>query len=79
MTNLYLPQDYRDLLMVSAGDLRDINGMILINQASANWLGGNLDTGTYFDTLDHFGIDPYGFVRPVEELAQGIITEELWL
>ncbi|MBD2204938.1 hypothetical protein H6G33_04235 [Calothrix sp. FACHB-1219] len=79
MTNLYLPQDYRDLLMVSAGDLRDIKGMILINQASANWLAGKLDTGTYFDTLDHFGIDPYGFVRPVEQLAQGIITEELWL
>jgi hypothetical protein len=80
MSILYLPDDKRDLLMVSAEDLRDINGMITINQASANWLMGKLDTGTYFDTLDHFGIDPFAFVRPVEELAfGGIITEELWL
>ncbi|MBC1236769.1 hypothetical protein [Nostoc sp. 2RC] len=81
MTNVIsLPEDYRDLLMVSAGDSRGFNGMITINQASANWLAGKLDTGTYFDTLDHFGIDPLGFIRPVEELAfGGIITEELWL
>lgn len=79
MNNLYLPDDYRDLLMVSVGDTRDINSMIVINQASTDWLAGRLDTGTYFDTLDHFGIDPFGFVKPVEELAGGIITEELWL
>jgi hypothetical protein len=77
---ILLPEDFRDLLMVSAGDLRDFNGMITINQASASWLTGNLDTGTYFDTLDHFGVDPLSFVRPVEELAFGrTITEELWL
>jgi hypothetical protein len=77
---LYLPEDYRDLLMVSAQDLRNFDGMMTINQASANWLSGKLDTGTYFDTLDHFGLDPISFVRPVEELAfGGIITEELWL
>ncbi|MDZ8240151.1 MAG: hypothetical protein RMZ69_23880 [Nostoc sp. ChiQUE01a] len=77
---LLLPNDRRELLMVSAQDLRDFDGMIVINQASANWLTGKLDTGTYFDTLDHFGIDPFGFVHPVEELAfGGTITEELWL
>jgi hypothetical protein len=66
---ILLPEDFRDLLMVSAGDLRDFNGMITINQASANWLIGKLDTGTYFDTLDHFGINPFKFVNPVEELV----------
>jgi hypothetical protein len=77
---LYLPEDFRDLLMVSAGDLRDVSGMTSINQSSTDWLSGKLDTGTYFDTLDHFGLDPISFVRPVEELAfGGIITEELWL
>ncbi len=75
-----LPEDLRDLLMVSAGDLRNFNGMITINQGSADWLTGKLDTGTYFDILDHFGIDPFTFVYPVAELAfNGTITEELWL
>ncbi|BAY22372.1 hypothetical protein NIES2100_21350 [Calothrix sp. NIES-2100] len=76
---LCLPEDYRDLLMVSVGDLRDFHGMIAINQASTDWLSGSLDTGTYFDTLDHFGLDPFAFVHPVEQLAQGFITERLWL
>ena len=77
---LVLPPDCRDLLMVSAGDTRDVDGMIIINQASANWLAGKLDTGTYFDTLDHFGIDPYAHVKPVEQLAyQQILTVELFL
>ncbi len=66
---LLLPEDYRDLLMVSACDGRDIDGMLTINQASANWLMGKLDTGTYFDVLDHFGIDPHSHVNPVEDLA----------
>ncbi|MBW4675373.1 MAG: hypothetical protein KME52_15525 [Desmonostoc geniculatum HA4340-LM1] len=66
---ILLPEDFRDLLMVSTGDLRGFNGMIAINQASTNWLAGNLDTGTYFDILDHFGIDPFKFVNPVEELV----------
>jgi hypothetical protein len=77
---ILLPEDFRDLLMVSTGDLRGFGGMITMNQASADWLAGKLDTGTYFDTLDHFGVDPLSFVRPVEELAfGGTITEELWL
>ena len=77
---LVLPDDYRDLLMVSAADTRDVDGMIIINQASANWLSGNLDTGTYFDTLDHFGIDPYSHVKPVEQLAfNQVVTVELFL
>ncbi len=66
---ILLPEDFRDLLMVSAGDLRSFDGMITINQASADWLTGRLDTGTYFDTLDHFGIEPFRFVNPVEELV----------
>ncbi|MBD2416091.1 hypothetical protein FACHB389_35540 [Nostoc calcicola FACHB-389] len=69
MSILLLPEDYRDLLMVSAGNEGDIAGMITINQASSDWLVGNLDTGTYFDVLDNFGIDPFLHVNPVEDLA----------
>lgn len=77
---LVLPEDYRDLLMVSAGDTRDIDGMIIINQAGSDWLSGTLDTGTYFDTLDHYGIDPYAHVKPVEQLAfEQVVTVELFL
>ncbi len=77
---LVLPFDYRDLLMVTAADKRDIDGMIIINQAGADWLMGKLDTGTYFETLDHYGIDPYAHVKPVEELAfNQTVTVELFL
>lgn len=77
---LVLPHDCRDLLMVSAADTRDMGGMIIINQASADWLNGRLDTGTYFDTLDHYGIDPHKHVKPVEELAYNqVITVQLFL
>lgn len=77
---LILPEDYRDLIMVSATDITNIDGMIRINQAGADWLMGKLDTGTYFDTLDEFGIDPYAHVKPVEELAfSQIVSYELFL
>ncbi|MBD2503127.1 hypothetical protein [Anabaena azotica] len=72
--------DYRDLLMVTAAEARDIDGMIIINQAGADWLMGKLDTGTYFETLDHYGVDPYTHVKPVEELAfNQTVTVELFL
>jgi hypothetical protein len=69
MSNLVLPEYYQDLLMVSACDERSIEGMIIINQASTHWLAGKLDTGTYFDVLDQFGIDPFLHINPVEDLA----------
>ncbi|MDZ8086511.1 MAG: hypothetical protein RMY16_13280 [Nostoc sp. DedQUE12b] len=68
MSGLLLP-DYRDLLMVSSGDERSIKGMVTINQASADWLASRIDTGTYFDVLDHFGIDPFSHLNPVEDLV----------
>jgi hypothetical protein len=77
MNGLLLP-DYRDLLMVTAGEGRDIKGMITINQASADWLASRIDTGTYFDVLDHFGIDPFSHVNPVEDLVfNQVITLDL--
>lgn len=69
MNSIILPEDYRDLLMVSACDERGFEGMLVINQASVNWLTGTLDTGTSCDVLDHFGIDPYHHINPVEDLA----------
>lgn len=80
MSNLILPADHRDLLMVSAAENRSVDGMIIINQAGADWLMGRMDTGTYFDILDHYGIDPYAHVKPVEELAfNQTVTVELFL
>lgn len=77
---LVLPADYRDLLMVSAEDNRDIDGMIIINQAGADWLMGRMDTGTYFDVLDHYKINPYQHVQPIEELAfNQVVSYELIL
>ena len=77
MSGILLP-DCRDLLMVTAGDGRDVNGMIIINQASADWLAGRMDTGTYFDVLDHYKIDPFLHVNPVEDLVfNQIITLDL--
>ncbi|MTJ50906.1 hypothetical protein [Dolichospermum sp. UHCC 0259] len=78
-TNLLLPGDCRDLLFVSAIDNRSIDGMIHINQASADWLMGKMDTGTYFDILDHYGIDPFAHVDPVEELVNSSYLSPLLL
>lgn len=58
-----------DLIMVSTGDIDSIPGMLLINQSGVDWLKGRLDTGTYFDVLEQFGIDPIAFIKPVEEFA----------
>ncbi|MCC5597975.1 hypothetical protein [Nostoc favosum] len=75
--SILLP-DYRDFLMVSACDERSLKGMTIINQASADWLASTIDTGTYFDVLDHFGIDPFLHVNPVEDLVfNQIITLDL--
>ncbi len=64
-----IPDDPTDLLFVSAQDERDIQGMFTINQAGANWLTGKIDTATYFDILDQYGVDPFDHVEPVENLV----------
>jgi hypothetical protein len=66
--SLLIPEDPRDLLFVSVQG-SDIQGMLTINQAGADWLTGKIDTGTYFDILDEYGIDPFDHVEPVENLA----------
>jgi hypothetical protein len=62
-------EDYREFLTVSVSESKSIPGMILINQSASDWLGGRLDTGTYFDILEHFGINPELFIQPLEEFA----------
>ena len=70
MPNLsIIADDPRDLLFVSVQDKRDIQGMLIINQAGADWLTGKIDTGTYFDILDQYGVDPFDHVEPVEDLV----------
>jgi hypothetical protein len=67
---LWVPPDISDLLTVSVdGEADDSThqGMLVINGAASRWLSGQMDDYTYFELLDHYGIDPYGFVGEVEE------------
>lgn len=67
---LWTPPDLDDLLTVSVdgdADNSTVQGMLVINGAASQWLTGNLDDYTYFELLDHFGIDPLRFVAEVEE------------
>jgi hypothetical protein len=68
--SLWLPPDLSDLLTVSVPGLAsdsDFEGMLVINAAASKWLKGEIDDYTYFELLDHFGIDPYSFVGEVED------------
>jgi hypothetical protein len=75
-SGLWIPPHIGDLLVVTvdteASDA-DFEEMLLVNQAANDWLYGRLDTGTYFDILDHVGIDPLGFVGEVEEHLELLI------
>lgn len=67
---LWLPPHSSDLLTVSVdGHAEDstFQGMQIINASASQWLSGVIDDYTYFELLDHFGIDPLGFVGEVEE------------
>lgn len=67
---LWIPPSVSDLLTVSVDGNADdatIQGMNIINFAANDWLTGKIDTGTYFDLLDHFGINPLEFVGEVED------------
>ncbi|MEH1829536.1 MAG: hypothetical protein V7L22_30070 [Nostoc sp.] len=67
---LWTPSDISDLLTVSVDGQADdstVQGMIVVNGAANQWLTGAMDDYTYFELLDHFGIDPLGFVSEVEE------------
>ena len=70
-TSLWLPEYAGELLCVTvdldAGDF-DFEGMLKINASAFDWLNGTLDGETYFDILEHYGIDPIEFVAPVREL-----------
>ncbi|MDZ8228296.1 hypothetical protein [Nostoc sp. ChiVER01] len=67
---LWIPPDIADLLTVSVDGQADdstVQGMLIVNGAASRWLTGKMDDYTYFELLDHFGIDPLGFVGEVEE------------
>lgn len=77
-TNLWLPERLGDLFLVTidpsqSGDA-DWEGMMMVNQAANDWLKGKLDTGTYFDMLEHVGINPLNFVQPVENYVEILTT-----
>ncbi|MEH1838133.1 MAG: hypothetical protein V7L20_05095 [Nostoc sp.] len=67
---LWIPSDISDLLTVSVDGQADdstVKGMEIINSAATQWVSGTIDDYTYFELLDHYGIDPFGFVGEVEE------------
>jgi hypothetical protein len=67
---LWTPANISDLLTVSVdGEADDSThqGMLVINSAAGEWLSGAMDDYTYFELLDHYGIDPLRFVGEVEE------------
>jgi hypothetical protein len=66
-----MPEHAGELLCVFVDkDVDDFHfqGMLEVNAKSFDWLDGRLDTGTYFDILEHYGISPLEFVEPVTEL-----------
>ncbi|MBH8563759.1 hypothetical protein I8748_16435 [Nostoc sp. CENA67] len=70
---LWTPPDISDLLTVSVDGQADnstVAGMLVINCAAGQWLTGQMDDYTYFELLDHYGIDPLGFVDEVEAHMQ---------
>lgn len=67
---LWVPSDISDLLTVSVeghADDSTIQGMQVINGAASQWLTGKLDDYTYFELLDHYGVEPLVFVGEVED------------
>lgn len=67
---LWVPPDISDLLTVSVKGQADdsaVQGMLVINGAASQWLSGAMDDYTYFELLNHYGIDPLGFVGEVED------------
>lgn len=74
---LWLPPDLSDLLTVSVdwdADDSTVSGMSVINKSADDWLAGRLDDYTYFELLDHYGIDPLGFVGEVEDHLELILA-----
>lgn len=74
---LWLPEHAGELLVVTidpsqSGDT-EWDGMMLINQAAFDWLNGKLDTGTYFDMLEHVGVSPDAFVGEVEDYINYVV------
>lgn len=70
-SSLWMPDYAGELLCVTVDkDVDDFHfqGMLEINAKVFDWLKGDLDTGTYFDILEHYGIPPLEFVEPVIEL-----------
>ena len=70
---LWVPSDIGELLTVSIEGQADdstFQGMLVVNAAASQWLTGTMDDYTYFELLNHYGIDPLGFVGEVEDHMQ---------
>lgn len=67
---LWLPDSASELLAVTidpsqSGDT-EWNEMLLVNNASAQWLNGQMDTGTYEDVIEYAGLNPVEFIESAE-------------
>lgn len=72
MKNLWYPPSLADLLCVdidTQADDTQFQNMLVANQATVDWLGGKLDTGTYLDIVEQtMEEDPIDFVQPTLDL-----------
>lgn len=61
-SNLWLPESLKELLCIDADEAQKASdpfeAMMVINQATIDWLNGNLDTGTFTDIYLQYGISP---------------------
>lgn len=73
---LWMPPDPIERLTIfveGEADSSTVAGMHTINGAADKWLEGEMDDYTYFELLDHFGIDPLSFVGEVEDQLHSLM------
>lgn len=61
-SGLWLPESLKELLCIDADEAKDASdpfeAMMVLNQATVDWINGKLDTGTYTDIYLQYGISP---------------------
>lgn len=66
---IWCPEDFRELITIDVdgqADDAEFNRMMAVNGAANDWLNGKLDNYTYFELLDHYGIEPIDFIGEAE-------------
>lgn len=67
--DLWLPEYCSDYLLIGANpnycSETEWQNTQLVNRSGYQWVNDELDGETYFDILEHAGLDPVKFVQPV--------------